>query len=66
MLEQYAEQSADVKVEMKDICYPCTLNIELTGDDPITRTQNTIEQTIFQCIVAIRKRLRASTNTTTR
>lgn len=65
MLEQYAEQIADVKVEMKDIC-TCTLNIELTGDDPITRTQNAIEQMIFQCSVVVWKRLRASTDTTTR
>ena len=64
-LEQYAEQIADIKVEMKDIC-TCILNIELTGDDPITGTQNAIEQMIFRCSVAIRKRLRASTDTVTR
>ena len=65
MLEHYAEQITDVKVEMKDIC-TCTLNIELTGDDPIMRTQNAIEQMIFQCSLVVRKRLRASTDTTTR
>ena len=65
VLEQYAEQIADVKVEMKDVGN-CIFNTELTGDDPIMRTQNAIDQTIFRCSVTIRKRLHALTDTTTR
>ena len=34
VLEQYAEQITDVKVEMKDVGN-CIFNIELTTDDPI-------------------------------
>ena len=64
-LEQYAEQIADAKAGLKDV-QNCMLNIELAAEDPILRTQDEIEQTIFRCSVAIRKRLRASTDTTTR
>ena len=63
-LEQYAEQITDLKAELKD-AHTCMLNLELVAEDPIIRTQDEIEQTIFRCSVAIRKRLRASTDATT-
>ena len=59
-LEQYIEQIADIKAELKDV-QTCLLNIDLTAEDPIIRTQDEIERTIFRCSVAIKKRLRAST-----
>jgi len=64
-LEQYAEQITDLQAELKD-AQTCMLNLELVAEDPIIRTQDQIEQTIFRCSVAIRKRLRASTDATTR
>ena len=63
-LEQYAEQITDLKAELKD-ANTCMLNLELVAEDPIIRTQDEIEQTIFRCSVAIRKRLCASTDATT-
>ena len=63
-LEQYAEQITDVKVELKDV-QTCLLNVELAAEDPIIRNQDEIEQTIFRCSVAIRRRLHASTDATT-
>jgi len=62
-LEQYAEQITDLKAELKD-AQTCMLNLELVTEDPIIRTQDEIEQTIFQCSMAIRKRLCASTDAT--
>ena len=42
------------------------LNVDLAAEYPIMRPQDEIERTNFQCSVAFRKRLRASTDTTTR
>lgn len=64
-LEQYAEQLADVKTELREI-QTCLLNVDLAAEDPIMRAQDEIERTIFRCSVAIRKKLRASSDTTTR
>jgi len=63
-LEQYADQITDLKAELKD-SQTRMLNLELVVEDPIIRTQDEIEQTIFQCSVAIRKGLRALTDATT-
>ena len=65
MLEQHAEQIADMKTELKEI-QTCLLNVDLEAEDPIMRAQDEIERTIFRCSVAIKKRLRTSTDTTTR
>ena len=54
-LEQYTEQTTDIKAELKDV-QTGLLNTELAAKDPIVRTQHEIEQTIFQCSVAIRNR----------
>ena len=64
-LEQYAEQIADVKTELRDI-QTCLLNVELAAEDPIMRAQDEIERTIFRCSVTIKKKLRASSDSTTR
>ena len=64
MLEQYAEQIADAKAELKDV-QASMLSVELAAEDPIIHTQDEIERTIFRCSVAIKKRLRASTDATT-
>ena len=64
-LEQYTEQLADVKTDLREI-QTCLLNVDLAAEDPIMRAQDEIERTIFRCSVAIRKKLRASSDTTTR
>ena len=55
ILEQHTEQILDLKIELKGL-------VDLDTGDPILRSQNEVEQTIFRCSLAIKKRRHSIAN----
>ena len=58
-LQQYQEQIADLKKELKEIQSPL-LEVDLERSDPLIEAQDAVERDIFQCSLAIKKCLHST------
>ena len=62
-LQQYEERITDLKKELKEV-QNALLDIELEAGDPLIEEQDAVEKAIFECSLAIRKRLLVMTAAT--
>ena len=58
-LQQHEEQIADLKKELKEI-QTSLLDVDLETSDPLIEAQDAVERAIFECSLAIKKRLHST------